>query len=285
LSRSRILDRQAESRDVQLIHALIRKEVIRGRLQPRSLALLREIAPRFQVEELNGVLRACMSVDAHSQRIWEFRSLTGPWLCRRRLLTRGILLAKQAGVQKVMIVSPLPDVGYLVSLGFHTATSSERVAVFADPSQFPDLVVDRSVRRPSPSDVLQIHKLIARQAHAGHLLPRTIAEIEVLRRFFLVVRKGSRVAGCVALEIYSSELAEVRSLVVDEEFQDNGIGQKLLEACLALARDNGISEVMAVTSKIAFFERCGFARTIRGSLGLFLNPATWDPKVYLPDRP
>jgi amino-acid N-acetyltransferase len=65
------------------------------------------------------------------------------------------------------------------------------------------------------SDAAAVHRVIAHYAGEGLLLPRTDAEIrEHIERFLVLVEKRGKeekILGCVALEPYGEDLAEVRS--------------------------------------------------------------------------
>jgi amino-acid N-acetyltransferase len=64
----------------------------------------------------------------------------------------------------------------------------------------------------------------------------------------------------VALHICWSDLAEIKSLAVREEDQDQGVGKTLAEACIEEARGLGIATLFALTYKPTFFEKLGFKR-------------------------
>ena len=72
-------------------------------------------------------------------------------------------------------------------------------------------------RRARASDVHAIHGLIARYSEQGLLLARAEKEIRRNIGHFLVHTKSRRVVGCLSLEKYGSELAEIRSVAVDPE--------------------------------------------------------------------
>jgi amino-acid N-acetyltransferase len=92
------------------------------------------------------------------------------------------------------------------------------------------------------SDAAQVHRVIAHYAGEGLLLPRTEAEIrEHISRFLVLVEKRSgeeKVFGCVALEPYGTDLAEVRSLAVAPEARGHGrnVGDRLMKAAMDTAR-------------------------------------------------
>lgn len=114
------------------------------------------------------------------------------------------------------------------------------------------------------SDAAQVHRMIAHYAGEGLLLPRTEAEIrEHISRFLVLVEKRAgedKVLGCVALEPYGHDLAEVRSLAVAPETRGQGrnVGDRLMKAAMDTARRRKIARLFAVTHRPDFFSRYGF---------------------------
>ena len=62
--------------------------------------------------------------------------------------------------------------------------------------------------------------------------PSTIDELTELVSNGFVADSNGRIVGFAALEVYSAKLAEVRSLVVSPETQGQGVGRRLLAACV-----------------------------------------------------
>lgn len=122
------------------------------------------------------------------------------------------------------------------------------------------------VRCASIADAPAIYALIAQYAEKGLLLPRADDEIRRNISHFLVCKMNRRVVGCVALESYGSDLAEIRSLAVDPEIRGQGLGASLLRFALEEARHRDIARVFAVTHAPKFFLRQGFSATARQSL-------------------
>ncbi len=115
------------------------------------------------------------------------------------------------------------------------------------------------IRKAILQDARQIHRLLLTYAKDGLVLSRSLMEIfEAIRDFYVFVDE-ERVVGAAALNICWEDLAEVRSLVVEENFSGRGIGKHLVEACLAEARQLGIGRVFALTYQQVFFEKLGFA--------------------------
>ena len=65
-------------------------------------------------------------------------------------------------------------------------------------------------------------------------------------------------AGFTATHIHSARMAEVRSLIVNEEFRGLGLGKKLVEKCVEEAKFYGIKQVLSLTYEKDFFTSCGF---------------------------
>jgi len=54
------------------------------------------------------------------------------------------------------------------------------------------------------------------------------------------------------------DLAEVRSLIVQEEHRGRGLGSQLIDACLSEAISLGIYRIFALTYRVDFFRKHGF---------------------------
>ena len=107
-------------------------------------------------------------------------------------------------------------------------------------------------------DVLQMHRLINSFADKGEMLARSLSEIYENIRDFFVIRQGERVIACAALHVSWSDLAEIRSIAVADDSQQQGIGDKLVQACLKEASELGIPTVFCFTYQPAFFKRHRF---------------------------
>jgi amino-acid N-acetyltransferase len=74
----------------------------------------------------------------------------------------------------------------------------------------------------------------------------------------VVVREGTRVLGCAAVELYG-DAGLLRSVAVDPASRGLGLGIRLTEAALTLARSRGVRTVYLLTETAAqFFPRFGF---------------------------
>ena len=120
---------------------------------------------------------------------------------------------------------------------------------------------DVQVVRATVHDAEGIHRLVNFWAAQGQMLPRTLGETyENLRDFFVVRDAGGQVIGCASLHITWSDLAELKSLAVQESQQSRGAGAALVRACVEEGRALGLERLFALTYRPGFFERLGWAQ-------------------------
>lgn len=117
------------------------------------------------------------------------------------------------------------------------------------------------IRRATLRDVKSIHRLIAEQAQSGHILARAMSELYSQVKDFIVSEDdgSEEIVGCGALQIVWEDLAEIRSLAVQTEYQGQGVGTALIEALLEESGQMGVSKVFVLTYRPELFQRLGFA--------------------------
>ena len=116
------------------------------------------------------------------------------------------------------------------------------------------------VEKARIQDVPQIHQLINHFADKDEMLPRSLSDIYENIRDYFVYRQDERILACAALHIIWSDLAEIKSVAVTEEYQKQGVGTMLIEACLQEAETLGIYTIFCLTYQPVFFERFGLSR-------------------------
>jgi amino-acid N-acetyltransferase len=126
------------------------------------------------------------------------------------------------------------------------------------------------IRPASIHDVPRMSEIINSHAEFGRMLFKSYAQLyETLRDFAVYVDDASgRVVGVVGLAIIWADLAEVRSLAVDEQYRGKGIGKALVNWCVDEARRLHVRRVMSLTYEQAFFEKLGFVVVEKESLPL-----------------
>jgi amino-acid N-acetyltransferase len=114
------------------------------------------------------------------------------------------------------------------------------------------------IEKAKISDVPLMHKLINYFAEKDEMLPRSLSELYEGVRDCFVAKDGDRLLGCVALHVFWSDLAEVRSLAVAEDSRDKGIGVELIKACMQEAKGLGIPTVFCLTYRPDLFKKFDF---------------------------
>ena len=107
-------------------------------------------------------------------------------------------------------------------------------------------------------DAKVIHSLVNFYAERDKMLFRSMADIYKNLQAFTVAEQAGDVVGCCALEVVWSDLAEIKSLAVDQSHTDKGVGKLLVAAAIEQARQIGVTNVFALTLEPEFFEKLGF---------------------------
>ena len=137
------------------------------------------------------------------------------------------------------------------------------------------------IRTATINDVPRIQEVINSHAELGRMLFKSLAQLfEDLRDFAVYEDEDGRVVGCAAVTIIWADLAEVRSLAVDEKTLGRGIGRRLVEWCVEEARRLQIRRLFALTYEQRFFERLGFEVVHKDTLPL----KVWSDCVRCPKR-
>jgi len=116
--------------------------------------------------------------------------------------------------------------------------------------------------------VKTIHRMINASAGKGEILPRSLMDIYgSLRDFFVYYdEKQQVIAGICAMNIIWDNLAEIRSLYVEEGYRQQGIARKLVEACISEAITLGFFRMFTLTNRPELFKRLGFKEVDRSTL-------------------
>ena len=116
-----------------------------------------------------------------------------------------------------------------------------------------------TVRKARVEDAPAIHELVNRFARKEKMLPLPLGLVYDRLRDFSVCERRGKVVGCGALHVVWEDLAEVRSLAVQKEYQHRGIGTALFRACIAEAPSLGVRRIFTLTFVPEFFQRMGMA--------------------------
>jgi len=124
------------------------------------------------------------------------------------------------------------------------------------------------LRKARIDDVKTIHRMINLSSGKGEMLPRSLMDIySSLRDFFVYYNEDeSQIIGICAMNIIWENLAEIRSLFVDENHRGKGFGRELVEACISEAITLGLFKIFTLTYKKEFFDKLGFKEIDRSLL-------------------
>lgn len=115
-------------------------------------------------------------------------------------------------------------------------------------------------RKAKMSDVPEIHKLINGFAEHGLMLAKPLIAIYDNLREYILAEENGVIVGVGGLHILWSDLAEVRSLAVREDWHYHGIGKHIVEELEKEARELGIPQIFALTYQEEFFHSLGFQK-------------------------
>lgn len=124
----------------------------------------------------------------------------------------------------------------------------------------------KMIHKAKISDVKKIQWLINFYAQRDLMLPRTLAEIYENLRDYFVYEENGEILGTCALQIFWEDLAEIKSLAVEESRQHQGIGSSLLKEALSEAKNLNIRRVFVLTYDPEFFKKLGFVEIDKNTL-------------------
>lgn len=119
-------------------------------------------------------------------------------------------------------------------------TSSFRIR----PARTADVHAIQAIREPFLGKVLLKHELVGL--------------FEKIQEFLVITDENDIVVAAGAVHVMWHDLAEVRSVVVDQSKRGQGIGHLLVDALLEKAQNLGVTRVFCLTFETEFFAKHGF---------------------------
>lgn len=123
-----------------------------------------------------------------------------------------------------------------------------------------------SVRRARMSDVDSIYQLTNFWADKGEILPRSRDNIIHDIQNFVVAELDGKVVGSASLYIYQTGLAEIRSVVLQDDAQQQGQGKALIQYLLEFAYQMELEQIIVLTYIPQYFQQLGFNLIDKSSL-------------------
>lgn len=122
------------------------------------------------------------------------------------------------------------------------------------------------IRDATIQDVPKIHELINHYAEVDRMLFASMSSIYENLQIFKVAELDGVVVGCCALKVLWKELAEIKSLAVEESCFGKGIGRALVLGCKEKARQLGLHKIFTLTLEPEFFTKLDFVNVEKDSL-------------------
>ena len=116
------------------------------------------------------------------------------------------------------------------------------------------------IRQARTSDIKTIRTIIDEYAAGRRLLTKETVTLFESVQEFTVAEMDGKVIGCGALHVLWEDLAEVRSVAVDENIRGKGIGHAILEVLVKRASEIGVKRIFCLTFETEFFARHGFVQ-------------------------
>ena len=128
------------------------------------------------------------------------------------------------------------------------------------------------IRRAQPEDLDAVREIFREYANSlppGHLcFTRFEQELQLLQETYsaiLLAFEGGLLAGCIAMRPLSAKACEMKRLYVRGPWRGTGLGRRLVERIVEVARTEGCESILLDTmpemvAAFALYERMGFEK-------------------------
>ena len=143
-------------------------------------------------------------------------------------------------------------------------------------------MTDICIRKATVADVKGIQLLLRDCANKGQLLPRALTHLyRNIRDYHVAQRGDGHIAACCGFAVVWEDLAEICSLVVESDIRRQGLGRRIVQACLGEAESLGVSRAFALTYQEEFFKHLGFVEVDKD----VLPQKIWADCIHCPKYP
>jgi amino-acid N-acetyltransferase len=158
--------------------------------------------------------------------------------------------ATRGGVPRVHIIDGRVEEGLLAEV-----FSNEGIGTLVHANEY------QAIRRAMKKDARAIYRLIRAGVENDELLPRSAGEIDRQIGDFFVFDVDGNLAACVALHHHAREkMAEMACLCVSDQYENHGIGIRLMNYVEAQARAAGVETLFCLSTQAVnyFVQKGGF---------------------------
>ena len=120
--------------------------------------------------------------------------------------------------------------------------------------------------KPNVLDIEKMQSLVVPDVENGNILDRNSNEMATTIRSYTAVKLNDEIVGFIALHIHTVELAEIRSLVVKDEYRNKGIAKILIQKTIDEAKNIQLKRLLVLTYKKNLFESFNFVEIAKESI-------------------
>ena len=114
------------------------------------------------------------------------------------------------------------------------------------------------IRPATTADIKTIRHIIDVNKASRRMLEKETVTLYETVQEFVVAEIDGQVVGCGALHVLWEDLAEVRTVGVEDSVRGKGVGHKILEELINRAKKIGVKRIFCLTFETDFFGRHGF---------------------------
>lgn len=120
--------------------------------------------------------------------------------------------------------------------------------------------------KPNVLDIDSMQELVSEDVKNGNILQRDSNEMATTIRSYTAVKVKEELVGFIALHIHTQTLAEIRSIIVKNNFRSKGIAQLLIQKAIDEAKDLKLKKLLVLTYKKILFESFNFIEIPKESI-------------------
>jgi amino-acid N-acetyltransferase len=121
-------------------------------------------------------------------------------------------------------------------------------------------------KKATLANIDSMQTLVKSKVDDGTILPRSNEELATNIRSYTLAFDNDMLVGFCALHIHTPSLAEVRSLIIKDDYRSKGIGSNIVKLCIDEGKKLGLKEILALTYEENFFIKLGFLQIPMSSL-------------------
>jgi len=115
-------------------------------------------------------------------------------------------------------------------------------------------------------DISLMQSIVKKEVENGIILFRSDDDVATNIRSYTLAKEDNQLLGYAALHIHTKNLAEIRSLVVAENYRGKKIGASLVQELKEEAKNLKLKQIFTLTYEQKFFEKLDFKEIPKESL-------------------